>query len=182
MISTNGHVTIKLISLINNLSLSIDFLICCRFHKWVTSIHTAPEYRIVQEKNLLPQPHKFIYVKLNTMHSFEFISLITCQHSLEMMYLYFLWLVYVDLITHKYSEYDLWLPYAYLAWGWNILNFSFVVITISVNKSWFQNEWLYKSLKAVDQKHYSWTCNTDILQWWHHLGLHQCSFHCNLAN
>ena len=89
MISTNGHVTIKLISLINNLSLSIDFLICCRFHKWVTSIHTAPEYRIVQEKNLLPQPHKFIYVKLNTMHSFELISLITCQHSLEMMYLYF---------------------------------------------------------------------------------------------
>ena len=85
----NGHVTIKLISLINNLSLSIDFLICCRFHKWVTSIHTAPEYRIVQEKNLLPQPHKFIYVKLNTMHSFELISLITCQHSLEMMYLYF---------------------------------------------------------------------------------------------
>ena len=82
--------------------------------------------------------------------------------------LIFLWLVYVDLITHKYSEYDLWLPYAYLAWGWNILNFSFVVITISVNKSWFQNEWLYKSLKAVDQKNYSWTCNTDILQWWHH--------------
>ena len=90
--------------------------------------------------------------------------------------LIFLWLVYVDLIAHKYSEYDFWLPYAYLAWGWNILNCSFVVITISVNKSW------YKSLKAVDQKLYSWTCNTDILQWWHHLVLYQCSFHCNLAN
>lgn len=162
MISTNGHVTIKLISLINNLSLSIDFLICCRFHKWVTSIHTAPEYRIVQEKNLLPQPHKFIWAhKPHHLPAF-----------LGNDVLIFLWLVYVDLITHKYSEYDFWLPYAYLAWGWNILNFSFVVITISVNKSWFQNEWLYKSLKAVDQKHYSWTCNTDILQWWHHLVLH----------
>ena len=88
MISTNGHVTIKLISLINNLSLSIEFLMCCRFHKWVT-MHTAPEHRIVREKNLLPHPLKFIYIKLNTMHSFEFISLITCQHSLEMIYLYF---------------------------------------------------------------------------------------------
>ena len=88
MISTNGHVTIKLISLINNLSLSIDFLMCCKFHKWVT-MHTPPEHRIVREKNLLPHPLQFIYIKLNTMHSFEFISLITCQHSLEMIYLYF---------------------------------------------------------------------------------------------
>ena len=143
---------------------------CCRFHKWVT-MHTAPEHRIVQEKNFATSPSQ-VHLYQTQYHALFWVH--KPRHLPVFLgndVLIFLWLVYVNLITHKYPEYDFWLPYAYLAWGWNILNFSFV-ITISVNKSWFQNEWLYKSLKAVDQKLYSWTCNTDILQWWHHLVLH----------